>query len=71
MFVQKNQRVYFSGRISSSPFTDEYPPYAVLAFLGALASLRDAQIPAGKEGHHVHLSLNGFCPRSPVTEDRE
>jgi hypothetical protein len=25
MFVRENQRVYFLGRISSSPFTDGYP----------------------------------------------
>jgi hypothetical protein len=41
MFVRKNQRVYFSGRISSSPFTDEYPYPAVLC---AFAPPRDAQI---------------------------
>jgi hypothetical protein len=44
MFVRKNQRVYFSGRISSSPFTDEYPYPAVIAVLCAFASPREAQI---------------------------
>jgi len=44
MFVRKNQRVYFSGRISSSHFTDEFPFPAVLAVLGGFATLREAQI---------------------------
>jgi hypothetical protein len=44
MFVRKNERVYFSGRISSSLFTDEFPLPAVLAVLCVSATLRDANI---------------------------
>jgi hypothetical protein len=47
MFVRENELVYFGGRMSSSPFTDEYPPPAVPAvhaFLRAPAPLRDANI---------------------------
>jgi hypothetical protein len=32
-FVQENQLVYFPGRISPSPFTDEYPYPLFLPFL--------------------------------------
>jgi hypothetical protein len=39
MLVRKNERVYFSGRISSSHFTDEYPYPRFSCF-----SLRDANI---------------------------
>jgi hypothetical protein len=44
MCVRENQLVYFPGRISSSPFTDEFPPHAVPAFLCALAPSRETQI---------------------------
>jgi len=43
MFVRENELVYFIGRISSSPFTDEYPYPSVLAVLRASAPPRDAQ----------------------------
>jgi hypothetical protein len=32
MFVRENKPAYFHGRISSSPFTDEFPLPAVLIF---------------------------------------
>jgi hypothetical protein len=38
IFVRENQPVYFTGRMSSSSFTDEYPYLVVAAFLGALAT---------------------------------
>jgi hypothetical protein len=44
MFVRENEPVYFPERISSSPFTDEFPLPAVLAFLCGFAALREAQI---------------------------
>jgi hypothetical protein len=43
MFVRENQRVYFLGRKSSSPVTDEYPYPLLFAFLCAFAPLRESQ----------------------------
>jgi hypothetical protein len=43
MFVRENQLVYFLGRKSSSPFTDEFPYPLLFAFLGALAPWRESQ----------------------------
>jgi hypothetical protein len=45
MFVRENQLVYFLGRISPLPFTDEFPYPLLFAFLWALAPWRDAKIP--------------------------